>query len=103
LKAKVAVIVANIPYVPPPLADAVERAFPEGSAIGPGKAGLDLVRELAAAAREFLMPGGSLALQLADFQWAGFGTELVALGYGAPELQHQVIDAPVAGRIVWPS
>jgi release factor glutamine methyltransferase len=101
LKSKISVIVANIPYVPPPLADAVERAFPEGSAIGQGKDGLDLVRELAATAREFLIPGGSLVLQLADFQWAGFGVELIALGYDAPELQHQAIDAPVAGRIVW--
>jgi release factor glutamine methyltransferase len=99
---KVAVVVANAPYVPPPLADGVERAFPEGSAIGRGKDGLDLVRELAATARKFLMPGGSLVLQLADFQWVGFDTELVALGYGGPELQHQAIDAPVAGRVVWP-
>jgi hypothetical protein len=48
------------------------------------------------------MPGGSLVLQLADFQWAGFGAELLVLGYVAPELQYQAIDAPVAGRIVWP-
>jgi release factor glutamine methyltransferase len=102
LKGKVAVIVANVPYVPPPLADAVERTFPEGSAIGRGRDGLDLVRELAAEARKFLMSGGSLVLQLADFQWAGFGAELLALGYGAPELQHQAIHAPVAGRMVWP-
>lgn len=102
LKGKVAVVVANVPYIPPPLADAVERAFPEGSAIGRGKDGLDLIRELAREARKFLMPGGSLVLQLADFQWAGFGTELLALGYEAPELQHQASDAPVAGRMVWP-
>jgi release factor glutamine methyltransferase len=102
LKGKVAVVVGNVPYIPPPLADAVERAFPEGSAIGRGTDGLDLVRELAREARKFLMPGGSLVLQLADFQWAGFGAELLVLGYVAPELQYQAIDAPVAGRIVWP-
>jgi release factor glutamine methyltransferase len=101
LKGKVSVVVANVPYVPPPLADSVERAFPEGSAIGRGKDGLDLVRELAEEARKFLMPSGSLVLQLADFQWVAFGAELLALGYGAPELQHQAIDAPVAGRMVW--
>jgi release factor glutamine methyltransferase len=103
LKRKVSVVVANVPYVPPPLADAVERAFPQGSAIGRGKDGLDLVRELAEEARTFLMPSGSLVLQLADFQWVGFSAELVSLGYGAPELQHQAIGAPVAGRMVWPA
>jgi len=102
LRGKVAVIVANVPYVPPPLADSVERIFPEGTAIGSGKDGLDLVRELAATARKFLIPGGSLVLQLADFQWAGFGNELMALGYEAPELQHEATGAPVAGRVVWP-
>jgi release factor glutamine methyltransferase len=102
LNGKVAVVAANIPYVPPPLADAFERAFPQGSAIGRGKDGLDLVRELAGEARKFLMPGGSLVLQLADFQWPGVGAELQVLGYVAPELQHQAIDAPVAGRMVWP-
>jgi release factor glutamine methyltransferase len=103
LKRKVSVVVANVPYVPPPLADAVERAFPQGSAIGRGKDGLDLVRELAEEARTFLMPSGSLVLQLADFQWVGFSAELVSLGYGAPELQPQAIGAPVAGRMVWPA
>jgi release factor glutamine methyltransferase len=103
LKRKVSVVVANVPYVPPPLADAVERAFPQGSAIGRGKDGLDLVRELAEEARTFLMPSGSLVLQLADFQWVGFSAKLVSLGYGAPELQHQAIGAPVAGRMVWPA
>jgi release factor glutamine methyltransferase len=103
LKRKVSVVVANVPYVPPPLADAVERAFPQGSAIGRGKDGLDLVRELAEEARTFLMPSGSLVLQLADFQWVGFSAELVSLGYGAPELQHPAIGAPAAGRMVWPA
>lgn len=102
LRSKVAVIVANVPYVPPRLADALERSFPEGTAIGPGKDGLDLVRELAADARKFLMPGGSLVLQLADFQWSGVGKELAALGYEAPELQQHAIDSPVAGRLVLP-
>ncbi|MGE5102437.1 MAG: 50S ribosomal protein L11 methyltransferase [Deltaproteobacteria bacterium] len=99
---RVAVIVANIPYVPPRLADASEHAFPEGTAIGLGEDGLELVRQLADGARQFLMPGGSLVLQLADFQWAGFGSALTALGYNAPELDAHSINAPVTGRVVWP-
>lgn len=98
---KVAVILANVPHLPPQLADTVERVFPHGTAIGPGKDGLDLVRELAADARKLLMPGGSLALQLADFQWDSFAEELLALGYGPPELQHRAENAPVAGRSAW--
>jgi release factor glutamine methyltransferase len=101
LNGRVAVVLGNLPYVPPRLADSIERAFPHGTAIGPGRDGLDLVRELAATARKILMPGGSLALQLADFQWRSFSDELIALGYGPPELQHRGDDAPVAGRSIW--
>ena len=99
---RVAVVVANVPYVPPQLADVAEYAYPEGTAIGPGEDGLGLVRELADSARQFLMPGGLLVLQLAAFQWAGFGSALTTLGYKAPELEQASIDAPVTGRIVWP-
>jgi HemK-like putative methylase len=102
LHARVAVIVANMPYVPPRLADSVEHAFPEGTAIGQGRDGLGLIRELASSARQFLLPGGSLVLQLANFQWTEFGPELMDLGFGTPELQAHAIDAPVAARVVWP-
>lgn len=103
LTSKVAVVVANVPYVPPHLAAAFKHAFPEGTAIGRGKDGLDLVRELAAEARKFLIRDGSLVLQLAGFQWTTFVAELLALGYAAPELQQQSRDAPIVGRVAWPS
>ena len=102
LGGNVAVIVGNIPYVPPRLADAVERTFPEGAPIGTGKDGLGLVRELADTARKFLARGGSLILELADFQWPVVGEELVRLGYEAPEQQEHEADVAVAGRVIWP-
>ncbi len=98
----VAAVAANVPYVPPRLREAIGGSFPENTAIGTGADGLDLVRELAAAARSFLMPGGSLLLQLAAFQWPGFGPELEGLGYGEPQLQSSATEGPIGARIPWP-
>ncbi len=98
----VTVICANVPYVPPSFADAARRTFPEGTAVGLGIDGLDLPRQLAAAAREFLVPDGSLILQLAGFQWPEFATELSALGYAEPQLGDSAPDKPVAGQVRWP-
>jgi release factor glutamine methyltransferase len=94
------VIVANAPYVPPRMSDAMAGAFPPDTAIGLGADGLDLIRDLARDARRFLVNGGSLVLQLADFQWPTFSQELTALGYSKPRLSRS--DAgPVAGRLEW--
>jgi release factor glutamine methyltransferase len=98
----VTVIFANVPYVPPAMADAARRTFPEGTAIGLGIDGLDLPRQLAVAAREFLVPGGSLILQLGGFQWPKFATELTALGYAEPQLADSAPDQAVAGQVIWP-
>jgi release factor glutamine methyltransferase len=101
LLGKVSAIAANIPYVPPGLSDAVRHAFPEGTAIGKGSDGLDLVRELVRDAREFLVAGGSLGLQLAGFQWAPFAVELRDLGYDVPTWREPLPNAPVVGIIRW--
>ena len=100
LHRKVAVIVANVPYVPPGHEREFARFYPSGTAIGTGEDGLGLVRELAATAREFLRPGGSLVLQLISFQWPSFTEELLALGYSAPVLANDPTRevAPIAGR-----
>ena len=105
LKHQVAIIVANVPYVPPSYAGALNHFFPEGTAIGLGEDGLGLVRELADQARQFLAPGGSLVLQLAGFQWKKFAEELRAFGYGDPQFQQQSIEehAPAAARIRFPA
>jgi release factor glutamine methyltransferase len=100
LAGSVNVIVANAPYVPPHMSEAVAGAFPEGTAIGLGADGLDLIREIAREARRFLVAGGSLVLQLADFQWPAFSKELKALGYSKPRLSPSRT-GPVAGRLDW--
>ena len=102
LRGGVAVIAANIPYVPPGLSDVVMHAFPAGTAVGMGADGLDLVRELARTAREFLVENGALVLQLASFQWPSFSEELRALGYEVPLPQQPLPRAPVAVWVRWP-
>jgi release factor glutamine methyltransferase len=100
LAGSVNVIVANAPYVPPRMSEAVAGAFPEGTAIGLGSDGLDLIREIANTARGFLVTRGSLVLQLADFQWPAFSKELTVLGYSKPRLSPSGT-GPVAGRLIW--
>ncbi len=100
LAESVSVIVANAPYVPPQMSEAFAGSFPEGTAIGLGPDGLDLIREIARTARGFLVAGGSLVLQLADFQWPVFSKELTALGYSKPRLSPSRT-GPVAGTLHW--
>jgi methylase of polypeptide subunit release factors len=102
LRGNVAVIAANVPYVPPRLSDAFAGSFPVNSAIGVGEDGLGLVRDVAGAARDFLVPGGALVLQLADFQWDNFSRELDALGYRDPEVSERGARGPIACRLTWP-
>jgi release factor glutamine methyltransferase len=102
LRGRVAVIAGNLPYLPPELGEAALRTFPPGTALGLGRDGLDLPRELAATARDFLVAGGSLVLQMADFQWPPFSDELRSLGYDAPVLHDPLPKRPVVGRARWP-
>jgi release factor glutamine methyltransferase len=98
LRGTVAVIAANIPYVPPSMADIVKTAFPVGTAVGTGADGLDLVRELARGARDFLVDGGALVLQMAGFQLSAFADELRALGYQVPTSN---VPVPNGAAVVW--
>ncbi|MEX2281293.1 MAG: methyltransferase [Gemmatimonadota bacterium] len=99
LRGRVSVVVGNLPYLPPRLTAALASSFPPDTAIGIDEDGLGLPRQLAAAAREFLQPGGSLVLQLAGFQWPEFIPELTALGYDEPVLSSTASNAPVAGLV----
>jgi release factor glutamine methyltransferase len=103
LRRSVTVIVGNIPYLPPTMTEAAQQFFPDGTAIGLGDDGLDLPRQLAASARDFLAPGGSLLMQLAGFQWPTFAREVVSLGYSEPQLEQNLEHGPVIARIVWTS
>ena len=102
LRGRVAVIAGNLPYIPPEFSDAALRMFPEKTAVGLGSDGLDLVRQLASAARDWLVPGGLLVLQMAGFQWPSFTSELVGLGYDEPVLSDDQASRPVAGQARWP-
>jgi release factor glutamine methyltransferase len=81
LRGRATAIVANLPYVPME-GDVVENPLlPVGTFVGHGRDGLDLLRELARGASEFLEPGGWLAVQLASFQWKTFPSDLASMGY----------------------
>jgi methylase of polypeptide subunit release factors len=95
------VILANVPYMPPRMTEAARSTFPEGTAIGLEEDGLGLPRQLAAKARDYLRPGGSLLFQLAGFQWEDFAQELQTLGYDAPQLESGEQNAPIIGCATW--
>ena len=80
LHGSVDVVVANLPYVPPARHNGTWE-FAPGAIGGTGDDGLGLVRQLAAGARKFLRPGGSLILQLTKDQWLQYSQELAELGY----------------------
>ena len=102
LRGSVGVIVANVPYLPPERRAEASRAFPEGTAMGTESDGLGLVRELLRNARTFLRRGGSLIVQVADFQWPALVIEAATLGYTAPTTSRSVEAGPVACRLRWP-
>jgi methylase of polypeptide subunit release factors len=102
LRGRVTVIVGNIPYVPPDTTQFGDRLFPAGTAIGSGADGLDLIRDLARSARDFLQPGGALVLQLAEHQWPAFAPELEALGYARPSASGARPRQPIVGVAAWP-
>lgn len=102
LRGRVAVIGGNLPYVPPEFRESASHVFPEATAIGLGADGLDLPRHLARDAREFLVAGGSLVLQMADSQWPVFAADLRSLGYDDPVLTNPGPKRPVVGIARWP-
>lgn len=73
LRGRVAVLVANVPYVP---TDAIAAMPPEArdheprTALDGGVDGLDVARRVAAAAPGWLAPGGSLLIETGDGQAA---------------------------------
>lgn len=84
---RVDILVANLPFYP-------ERDFapigsvPRDTIQGEGDDGLGLLRQLAREAPRFLRPGGTLLLQMFDWQWPMLAAELATLGYrtGSPRV-----------------
>ncbi|MBN9150002.1 MAG: peptide chain release factor N(5)-glutamine methyltransferase [Cryobacterium sp.] len=85
LDGRVAVVISNPPYVP---ADAVPRdpevrLFDPAIALYGGEDGLDVVREVSAAARRLLHPGGTLVLEHGELQGEAIRRLLDADGWRA--------------------
>jgi HemK-like putative methylase len=79
--ARVSLVVANIPFIPPKDGPAFAGVGPMSTITGPSADGLAFVRDLARQAMHALEPGGRLLLQLADWQWQVLLEELDAFGY----------------------
>jgi release factor glutamine methyltransferase len=79
--ARVSLVVANIPFIPPKDGPAFAGVGPMSTITGPSADGLAFVRDLATQAMHALEPGGRLMLQLADWQWQVLLEELDAFGY----------------------
>src|SRR5262249_43723574 len=73
LRRRAAVVVPNVPYVPTNAIDArprEARLYEPRHALDGGVDGLDIVRRLAAAANEWLAPGGNLLVEVTEHQVA---------------------------------
>lgn len=71
LAGRVAVLTANVPYVPSdeiPLLPAEAREFEPATALDGGADGLDVLRRVAAAAPRWLRPGGSVLIEISERQ-----------------------------------
>lgn len=80
LRARVDVIIANLPYVPPS-GSGDPGSLVRTSVRGRDDDGLGLYRELIRTAPSLLRPGGALVLQCALYQWEGLSAELTSHGY----------------------
>jgi release factor glutamine methyltransferase len=88
LVGRVDVVTAVAPYVPTDAIRLLPRdvvTFEPRPALDGGSDGLDVVRRIAAAARELLRPGGWLIVELGGDQDAALEAQLRALGYAELE------------------
>jgi release factor glutamine methyltransferase len=84
LRGKVDLVVSNPPYVPDKAATILPRdvvAYEPHEALFGGLDGLEIVRELATSARDYLKPGGWLVLEMAADTGSEVAAELTKLGY----------------------
>lgn len=108
LRGRVSVLVANVPYVPsgevgflPPEA----RAYEPLSALDGGPDGLDVLRQVAAGAPGWLIPGGSLLIETGERQAPQAAAAFASSGLAARVAQSAELNATVvigrlpAGRI----
>ena len=94
LAGRVAVIVANLPYVPVAVwAD--QGRLAKVAVRGESDDGLGLYRRLIHQARRFLEPGGRLVLEMGPYQVDAFRADVSSLGYAVER-----VERPVGGAVV---
>jgi len=98
LRGRVAVLTANVPYVPtgeieflPPEA----RSHEPRAALDGGQDGLDVLRRVAAAAPEWLAPGGHLLIETSDRQLPRAAAAFTASGLVPRVTSEEDLDATV--------
>ena len=98
LRGRVDVLTANVPYIPageiallPPEA----RLHEPRVALDGGADGLDLLRRVAAAAPQWLAPGGSLLSEVSERQAAAARRAVAASGLGTRVTSSRDVDATV--------
>jgi hypothetical protein len=103
LEGGVSMIIGHLPVVPPHLMRRSVLARPV-QLLGGDADGLGLNRQLARDAREFLAPGGTLAIGSFGFQHAALVRMLHELGYKCPDLGDAPFDSPrIQGNwFIWP-
>jgi len=95
LRGKIDLIVSNPPYVAvgdPDLEPSVEKWEPHLALFG-GDDGLDAYREIIAGAKEWLAPGGSIALEIGHRQVCEVDSVLGARGFSV-----EAVDADASAR-----
>jgi len=102
LRGCVAVIAANLPYVPAAevrLMPAEARTHEPLAALDGGRDGLDVLRRAAAGAADWLTPGGQLLIEIAASQAGAASAAFAAAGLAAAIAHDTQLDATViAGR-----
>ncbi len=98
LRGRVAIIVANVPYVPTGemrLLPAEARAHEPRVALDGGPDGLDVLRRVAAGAPGWLVPGGYLLIETSEVQATPATAAFVASGLGARVTRSADLNATV--------
>ena len=99
LRGRVAILVANVPYVPPAeiaLMPPEARAHEPRMALDGGPDGLDVLRRVAAGAAAWLAPGGPLLSEISERQGPSLAEAVfTAVGLTARVVSSDELDATV--------